>query len=840
MAENTEKSRLKYNVALGFLFILVISALAISLLYKGIHNLQKLEQANSVPNNRLHRINHVLTLINQAETQSRSYFILRSQPDLGEYVVTLNLLEKDIDELVRTSKNDTSETSKLNVVRDLLRRKKEIISQLKPVEKDALYSKAIDEVYSQSRQIAKPAKVVKENVIVKRDSIVSLPKKKNFFQRLKFLFSGSSDEKQKNTQVITQQVVRMDTIVHGTSADSIAQTLRQALDRMKRREALLQDQSEDDEGKLLENDRILLQKIREIVNILETREVDQISTKLKQSSAILQKSTRAIILLAIVSIIVIAFFLFLIFKDIARDHKYRQALQQARIHAEELSKLKEQFLANMSHEIRTPLSSIIGFTEQLQKTNLAPDQQQYLRTISKSSGHLLGLVNDILDLSKIEAGKLQLEKTGFNIAELIDDVCESFSLKANDKNIKIIKDIDPRLIGPLMGDSFRIRQVITNLVSNALKFTEEGSVTISGHIPSQSETLTIVELSVSDTGIGIDPEKQHAIFEEFSQADSSTTRKYGGTGLGLAIAKRIVELHGGQMHLKSTPGEGSTFSFEIPFEVSSHNVVPTSPLPIARKENLDNLKNIKILVVDDDETSRSLITLLFKNSGLDGHTLSDPTLVMDYLLNHRVDILFSDIQMPKMSGIELIRLIRSYPDKKISALPVIALTANASNLSPITNVGFTNRLAKPFKESDFFAIIVNTLHPGIAYSTTSSIVEELDTEEVYSLEEISQFADGDKDAIRHIINSFITNSRKSIDEIKALIPNNNIVEISARAHKLLPTFRQLHVYEVVDNLEELERYKELNVPEDEFIDTAQNTCTLAEQVIELIRKEVLS
>lgn len=849
MAKGYSNSSLKRKIAVSYLVIFLVSASAMLFLYQGIQNIQMVDKTNSAPNIKLQRMNLILTLIYEAENQARGYFLFRDTSDLNKYVKSLNEIGKNIDSLSSICKNNPEQVRQLNTIQTLLSQKKNITTQLIGVngssQQDMLYSRALEEIYIQAYDMYASPKIIKENTTVSHDSVY-IVSKKGILHKLKNIFSENEVTQKVLSQVVTQESTKADTIIQlGTTPDSIVKTVQNVLSKLKLRENYLRNQSLIQEARLLHSDRILLNKIREIATSLETEELKVFTKALNQSSSVLLKASNAIKILAIISICVIFLFLYLIFHDISRSRKHQLALQDAKQQAEGLMKMKEQFLSNMSHEIRTPLGSIIGFTEQLNKTKLEPTQQQYLTTIRKSSDHLLGLVNDILEISKIEAGKLTLEKIRFNLADLIYEIIHTFSLRAQTKNLQLNCNVENELNGDFVGDPFRIRQVLMNIVGNALKFTEQGHVGIDASVMSRRETRVRVLIKISDTGIGIAPEKQREIFEEFSQADSSTTRKYGGTGLGLSIAKKIVELYKGRIYLKSILDKGSTFSIEIPLELPPVKESITNAKPGIQK-NIDfsyllKLKASKILVVDDDETTLMLVSSLFKNLDIDGETLTKASEVIAKLQQKKYDVLFTDIQMPGMSGIELVKTIRSHNTQEISTIPVVALTANL-NIKDQLNSGFTSYLTKPFKEIEFYNKILEILLPGYHSSATDIKVPKQNISEhnePYSLVEVSTFTVNDTEALKRVVETFTANSLKTIEDIKILLKELNMEGISNCAHKLLPTFRQFKMHEVVNNLEKLERYKEVRLNGDEFFPIAKQTIETAEKIIRQIKKERL-
>lgn len=802
-----------------------------------------MDRANNAPDEKLHRINRITTLVYEAENEARTYFLSRNKTVFGSYRKTLGQLGENIDSLAENCKNDKIQLHQLNTIRQLLQKKQAIIDELAASkgakQKDVLYSRALDEIYVQSYENYKQPQVVKENVVVKHDSVYEIPQKRGILQRLKGLFSSDKVSPRKGSQVTVERTVRIDTIPSISSRpDSIIKTLQKALVNMKQREDYYQNESENQENRLLNSDRILLEKIRKIAKLLENEELQGERKSIVQSSEILHRSTSAVELMVGALMVVMILFLFLIFRDIANSRQYQKQLQEAKRQTEELMKIKEQFLANMSHEIRTPLGSIIGFTEQLQKTPLSQQQHQYLDTIDKSSEHLLALVNDILDLSKIEAGKLTLEKVSFNLNDLINQVCQSFSLKFKEKGIEQYCSVATTLDCELIGDPLRIRQVLMNIVGNALKFTEDGSVRIEAFEKSRPGGQIVVGIAVFDTGIGIAKEKQQLIFDEFSQADTGTTRKYGGTGLGLSIARKIIQLHNGQLLLESTPGKGSMFTIEVPFELPGQDKVKSSPAE--KLVGKPSVKGAKVLMVDDDESLLMLATSLFKNLEVEGETISDAQKVIWRLQEKHFDVLFTDLQMPGRSGLELLKMIRSHSDSRISKLPVVALSANVSDRESMIRAGFSDCMSKPFKEADFYHKLVEVLHPeygSVSLVKDSGVGTETTTMPSYSLDEITAFTGDDQDTLRLVIQTFTENSLLTIEEIKRMVGDGNMDGIAAQSHKLLPMFKQFRMVAVVSDFEKLERYKSFSLPEDQLMRIALQASDLAGQILKQIQLE---
>jgi len=358
--------------------------------------------------------------------------------------------------------------------------------------------------------------------------------------------------------------------------------------------------------------------------------------------------------------------------------------------AQNAVKSKQQFLSNMSHEIRTPMNAIIGFTKVLLRTDLTEKQQEYLNAIELSGNSLIVLINDILDLAKVDAGKMTFEQTPFNIASSISAMLHLFEPKIQEKNLILIKEYDNKIPKVLIGDSVRLHQIILNLVSNAVKFTSRGKIKVSVKLIKEDDEKAVIEFSVNDTGIGMEEGKIDGIFENFQQATSGTSRIFGGTGLGLAIVKQLVESQQGSVHVKSKINEGSNFSFilsflktDAEFEIEAETIEPNT-----------KVGKLKILVVEDIALNQLLMKTLLEDFGFDMDIASNGKIAIEKLQNTAYDLILMDLQMPEMNGFEATEYIRKEMNSKI---PIMALTADVTtaDLAKCKAVGMNDYISKP-------------------------------------------------------------------------------------------------------------------------------------------------
>lgn len=374
----------------------------------------------------------------------------------------------------------------------------------------------------------------------------------------------------------------------------------------------------------------------------------------------------------------------------------------ARKRAEEAAFSKQQFMSTMSHEIRTPLNEVIGITNLLHQSNPREDQMDYINTLRFSANHLLSLVNDILDYNKMEAGKIVFEKTEFDLASMLEDIRRSYSHRALEKGIYFALEKSPDLPATLIGDPIRLNQILSNLLSNAMKFTSRGGITLKAMVRDRQDGRALVEFSVADTGIGIAPDKQEEIFESYAQASADTTRKYGGTGLGLAICKRLVDLQGGTIGVSSEPDKGSVFTFAI-----EYTVPVTEPRAAEQGGAPDSMKGLagkRILVAEDNKINFFVANKFLESWGVRVTHVENGALALEEIKKQEFDLILMDLHMPVMDGIEATRIIRSSPDKKISQIPIVALTAAVMSEAhdKIENLAINDYVLKPFKPKDLY------------------------------------------------------------------------------------------------------------------------------------------
>lgn len=488
--------------------------------------------------------------------------------------------------------------------------------------------------------------------------------------------------------------------------------------------------------------------------------------------------------------------------------------------AEDAVKAKQQFLSNMSHEIRTPMNAIIGFTKVVLKTELNAKQKEYLHAIKISGDALIVLINDILDLAKVDAGKMSFEQIPFRMASSISAMLHLFETKIHEKNLLLVKEYDARIPQVLIGDPVRLHQIILNLVSNAVKFTSDGKITVSVRLLNEDEEKVSIEFAVKDTGIGITANKIENIFENFQQATSGTSRLYGGTGLGLAIVKQLVETQGGNIRVKSVVDEGSTFSFVLNFnrteEVPELEVEPV---------NLDSdVKSVRVLVVEDIPLNQLLMRTLLDDFGFDCDIASNGKVALEKLSAIPYDIILMDLQMPEMNGFEATEYIRKVMN---SSIPIIALTADVTtvDVAKCKAVGMNDYIAKPVDEKLLYSKMLGLIKkPTISFDPKEDEDRTLEQKRYVDLQLLSHRTKSNPDLMMEMISLYLEQTPTLVSLMKESFQKEDWVNLKASVHKMMPSFSIMGMS--ID-------YENMAKKIQEYANTRQHTINISELVVQL-------
>jgi PAS domain S-box-containing protein len=516
--------------------------------------------------------------------------------------------------------------------------------------------------------------------------------------------------------------------------------------------------------------------------------------------------------------------------------------EEAKGNAEDATKIatdavksKQQFLSNMSHEIRTPMNAIIGFTKVLLKTDLSAKQKEYLTAIKMSGDALIVLINDILDLAKVDAGKMTFEQTPFKLALSISAMLHLFETKIQEKNLKLVKEYDTRIPDVLIGDPVRLHQIILNLVSNAVKFTTKGKITVRVCMLNEDEEKVSIEFAVKDTGIGIMADKIDTIFENFQQASSDTSRLYGGTGLGLAIVKQLVEPQGGSIRVESIQDEGSTFSFILNFQKTKAEAHLIAEILELNTE----VKNIKVLVVEDIALNQLLMRTLLDDFGFECDITANGKLAVEKLTSKceqsqtttPYDIILMDLQMPEMNGFEATEYIRNTMKSKI---PIIALTADVTtvDLAKCKAVGMNDYISKPIDERLLYTKIIGLINKPIR-AISDKTMEDNETKKTryVNLDYLTHRTKSNPKLMMEMISLYLEQTPPLISTMKQSFQDKDWQLLYGAVHKMIPSFSIMGINTDFENMaKEIQEYASTQQQLDKISDLVlkiENVCVQA-------------
>jgi len=702
----------------GFLFLAIVFGAGTYLIYDRLHDLDPVVQRIREPNKMVKLWRETNKNANTAVDYMRGYILTGDTALLRRFEEKRNTISLQIDSLHLLSAGDPERGKRADTLSLLIDRKLEEGAlgssllgdnmQMGIAIDNAVQQLAIIErKREQQQRQAIEAALNGQPVDTAGKSVSDDNAKSTFWRRLLTKRKKKSEDTALSIQAIASMLdsIIADSVTKPVAVNAAVQdTIHHA---MQIANELSRAKTEDFEAREIQlREEILLLAQRRTTDSLITElgvrmaaaENDATANLISDASSEVRVTTSNIIsILAVGAIVLIILFTIMIRTDVRRSAKLQEQMDNARKAAEELARTREEFAANMSHEIRGPLNSIMGISEQLAKSP-GTGNQKLVEGLVSASQHLLGLINPVLDVTRLNSGKIEFEIHPFKVRETLEDVHRAFRVSAAEKVLGLEVVVDPKVPAVLLGDDVRLRQILFNLVGNAIKFTDRGSVTISCKVKEISaDGKYWILFQVTDTGIGIEPSAINRIFDEYAQADSSITRKFGGTGLGLSISRKLVEQQNGKIMVTSVEGEGSEFSFEIPFETAADSQV----LSVAPVAGTQNLRGKKIMICDDDEMNRMLAAMIITNHGGIVTECGDGEAVLHQMQTHTYDLLVLDINLPGIDGKATVAELRLLGRK----LPVVAVTGNAHEEANFREAGFDAIIIKPYQETELMTII---------------------------------------------------------------------------------------------------------------------------------------
>ncbi len=772
------------KVLFGYLALIGLVVVVGWFLYSENVVYNKLEDKIAFEKTKILRVSKLFSNVYKTESLARKTIQTNSEKDFKSYLIETDSLKSRLDTLKQIV---TTEYQKvlLDSVAYLLSEKTENIRQLKTIK-----NKADDEV-SVNNAI---------DEITKMEFKLRKLELQDFTQNPNDLGSYQRNVLQKYVDYLNQNIPDDSTnTLSKQASDSILANSKKLLSDVKQKAEKKKESLNFEENKLLKNEIAISEQLRKVLRIIE-REIIINSIKnnsLKEKS--LKKVNEIVTVSAIVGLLLTVVFSIIIVSDYSKSQLYKKQLEIANFKTKNLLKSREQLISTVSHDLKTPLSTIVGYSELLSNSDVNTKQSYFIKNIKNSSEYITQLVKDLLDFSQIEAGKITIEKVPFLLPEIIDEVARSIQTVYKLKEIDLIINVDEKLNSKIVGDPFRVKQVLSNIIGNAYKFTEQGFIRISAYVAEENDSFAI---TIEDSGIGIEKENQKLVFEEFAQANENIEKKYGGTGLGLAICQKIISILGGKLKLESTFGEGSTFEIKLPllFDTSVSLPEPES------KEIITNSEKFTFIVLDDDINLLNLTSTVLKQQGHQVLSFTNAAEALETILNTKFDFIITDIQMPEIDGFLFIKKLKSKKGSFYKNQPIIAITGRTDlDFSTYTNAGFSTVINKPYSPKVLLETIQKVLDNTISHDNKFVKREEEFSSKTYCLETLKEFLGNDNESAKEFIRSFIESTIRNLKDLENAVEKKNIAEVNAISHRMAPMFRQIQAQEIGEILKKLEQ-----------------------------------
>lgn len=659
-------------------------------------------------------------------------------------------------------------------------------------------------------------------------------KSRGFLQRL-FGKKKENTDDNKSYKIINEKNVKVDTIAL-SKEDKISKSLEESLRTIEKEQKIKSARFLNKEAELAKANNRLINQMLDILRKVESEVVTQIEQNGIQAKHVVNTGINTISVIMIVFFLLMLLLLYFILTDITRSNRYKNELEQARDEAEYHGLAKQRFLSNMSHEIRTPLQSIIGYAE-LIKHQTNPKQKD-IDAIYHSSEHLLQIVNEILDYNRIISGKFTFADKAFDIVKLLDEVVSVMRPQAEHKSLGLFTDVVLHDMRYINGDPFRLKQILYNLLGNALKFTNEGHVTLSVFYKRQAETLHFTFM-VKDTGVGLTEQECAVIFNEFEQVNRPEDQvlNQSGAGLGLTIIKSLVENQGGRIYVKSKKGEGSVFTVYMTFKVAEEPIEET----VLGMGDKGFLKSFKVWIVDDDPLILDLCGIIFEQNQMNYKRFNSPSQLLKEDWEEGLKYILVDVRMPEMNGIELCRLLRKKMGNKVK---IFAITAQVlpDEREFFLNNGFDGLVMKPFREHELLAVFYENEMPTVEKLLSPPFLEPvvpLADQIDLDLGPLKKMTFGDEEQLKKILNRFIIDCELDIAEINAAVEAGQYGNLRLISHRLAGRIAQIGSRTLAASFREMElKIADVTTPSQDDLEVMKQLLDQLEQLLQLIRDKI--
>lgn len=791
------------KIAFGYILLICLLFGAIGYIHQQMTLLTTPTGLEETISNRRKTTHQIVTQLYEAEIIGQTLRIgrLNEYPKYKRAMKEASALIDSLQQLL----TDTLQQMRLDTVRSLLRNKEQnmvlVLEAMKQSPTDELYRQQLDSLIMQQDSILSSTHV-RRRVVTHRNSYTIHHKPKKFFRRLADVFSPGKPDSTQVDNIIQEEYT--DTIDEAYNpVDTIATMLTSIQHKVfqTRQESMRTLDARINQLRIA-GGRVS-QRVNQLLDNIEDDEQKAMEVRIAHEQDIRQQAAWTMATIAILAVLLVLIFFTIIWRDITRSNHYRKELEKAKLYAENLLVAREKLMLTITHDIKAPAGSIIGYIDLLIRLVQDRRQQFYLHNMKSSANHLLDLITSLLDYHRLEAGKMDIHPVTFNPHELFESIYTSFLPGAEKKQLTLnFEENIPRTLN-LEGDPFRIRQIAENLISNALKFTSQGSITI--QVDYEQNRFTF---RVEDTGCGMSFQEQQRVFQAFTRLQSAQGQE--GFGLGLSITKKLVELLNGEITIESAPGKGSMFQVVL-------FLPKVTKAPITQVETLsDDKKQWRILLIDDDRIQLNLTEVMIYD--LFNHAqhnippvikcCTQPEELFKLIASETFDIVFTDIQMPAMNGFELLQKLRSLDVPQAKNIPVIAITARSDmDETDFCTQGFAGCLHKPFNQTELLKIFKTHMQEDWKENTVQTDSKPSDTECTYNFSPLTAFSGDDPAAAHEILETFIGESTKNYERMKQALSNKDMADLCNVAHKMLPTFTMIEARKAIPALQWLEFHR---------------------------------
>ncbi len=774
----------KWKVAFGYLLLTVLLFTSVGYIYTKMQDLTERGDEETLLIQRRQVTNRIVSQLYQAEVIGQSLSTGRLE-EYRRYKEAMQEAGMAVDSL-RTFLTDSLQQARLDTVtlllKDKARNMRNLLRAIQDGGTDRLYKAHIDSLIAEQDSLLS-LPLVRRKVVTHTNSYVIHKKPKGFFKRLGEVFAPGKGDSTQVSNVIQEEFT--DTLTEAYSpADTVVTLLKDIQARVTDTHQARMQMVNRRTQSLRLNGLKLGQKVNQLLSTIEEEEQLLAKNRLAQEESIRRTSIRTVAGIAILAVILAICFLTVIWRDITRSNHYRRELERAKRRAEDLLVARERLMLTITHDIKAPAGSIVGYIDLLERITTGERQRFYLSNMRSSAQHLLRLVHSLLDYHRLDAHKMDITPVPFSPAQLFDSIRTSFQPMADAKGLRLTYTCHPALNRNYRSDPFRIRQIAENLLTNALKFTAKGNISLNVSLENGQ-----LHFSISDTGAGISQEEQQRIFQEFTRLHNAQGQE--GFGLGLTITRKLVRLLQGEIKIESEPGKGSTFHVFLPLTEEAESIAPT-PQPIEKTD-----KPLHLIYIDDDRIQLQLTAAMLEDTDVKVTCCEQPDELFSRLADKHFDALLTDLQMPAMDGFELLKAVRTLNMPQAHTLPVIVLTARSDmDESYLRTQGFAACLHKPFTTQELLTVIAQAT--GKAFSK----------EDKTDFSTLTAFSADDPEAAAEIIRTFISETEKSRETMKQALAKKDMQRIAALSHKLLPLFTMLGAKGCLPDLIALEQKRD--------------------------------